>query len=101
VCGFERQDLMRVLHNPSNWRDPGTPAGRAGMVEPDVFLRHSLREQARLPRENAELRQACADLTAAAETWIRLYEAALARANAAEAVIAELSDRTKRAERAS
>jgi len=92
---------MRVLINPSNWRDPGSPAGRAGMVEPDVFLRHSLREQARLPRENAELRQACADLTAAAETWIRLYEAALARANAAEAIVAELTDRTRRMDRAS
>jgi len=71
------------------------------MVEPDAFLRRSVREQARLPRENAELRRTCAELTTAAETWIRLYEAALARANAAEAVIAELRDRTRTAERAS
>jgi len=71
------------------------------MVEPDAALRHSVWEQARLPREIAELRRACEELTTAAETWIRLYEAALARANAAETVIAELLDRTGTAERAS
>ena len=54
-----------------------------------------------MQRENAELRQACADLTTASESWIRLYEAALARANAAEDVIAELTERTRETEHAS
>jgi hypothetical protein len=43
------------------------------------------RDNVRLAQENETLRQSCADLTQAAETWIRLYESALARANAAEA----------------
>ncbi len=42
------------------------------------------RDNVRLAQENETLRQSCADLTKAAETWIRLYESALARANAAE-----------------
>jgi hypothetical protein len=49
------------------------------------------RENVRLAQENQVLRQSCADLTTAAETWIRLYESALARANAAEQKIARLS----------
>ena len=71
------------------------------MVEPDAYLRRSVRAQARLQHENAELRRACEGLTTAAETWIRLYEAALNRANAAEDVIAELTNRTSETERAS
>jgi hypothetical protein len=39
----------------------------------------------RLAQENERLRQVNDDLVRAAETWIRLYEAALDRANAAEA----------------
>ena len=46
------------------------------------------RENVRLAQENQVLRQSNADLTAAAETWIRLYESALARANAAELKVA-------------
>ena len=49
------------------------------------------RENVRLAQENEVLRQSCADLTAASETWIRLYESALARANAAERQIAQLA----------
>jgi hypothetical protein len=92
---------MRVLLNPSRRLDPPLVADRGLPAEPDAFLRHSVREQARLQRENAELRQACAELTTAAESWIRLYEAALERANAAEEVIAELTERTRETERAS
>ena len=47
------------------------------------------RDNVRLAQENETLRQSCADLTRAAETWIRLYESALARANAAEAKLPE------------
>jgi hypothetical protein len=42
-----------------------------------------LRDAVRLSEENDRLRQVNAQLTAAAESWIRLYEAALDRANAA------------------
>ncbi|MEO7273845.1 MAG: hypothetical protein ABIX28_23715, partial [Vicinamibacterales bacterium] len=72
---------MRVLVNPSRRLDSSLAVDRSLPVEPDAFLRHSVREQARLQHENAELRQACSELTTAAESWIRLYEAALARAN--------------------
>ena len=39
------------------------------------------RENRRLTEANEELRQNNADLTASAEMWIRLYEAALLRTN--------------------
>ena len=39
------------------------------------------RENRRLMEVNEQLRQNNADLTASAEMWIRLYEAALMRAN--------------------
>jgi hypothetical protein len=42
------------------------------------------RDNARLIEENERLRQQCADLTASAELWVRLYEAALARANSCD-----------------
>ena len=49
------------------------------------------RENVRLAQENEVLRLSCADLTTASETWIRLYESALARANAAEQQLAQLT----------
>jgi hypothetical protein len=36
-------------------------------------------ENGRLARENEQLRQQCADLSASAELWIHLYESALLR----------------------
>ena len=45
----------------------------------------SVAENLRLAQENERLRRRCEQLTASAETWIRLYECALARANASEA----------------
>jgi hypothetical protein len=51
-------------------------------------LMRCARENVRLAQENQVLRQSYSDLTAAAETWIRLYESALARANAAELKVA-------------
>jgi hypothetical protein len=58
-------------------------------VEPRLV--HWARENVRLAQENEVLRQSCADLTTASETWIRLYESALARANAAERQIAQIT----------
>jgi hypothetical protein len=40
------------------------------------------RENARLAAENGKLREQFDDLSASTQIWIRLYEAALARANA-------------------
>jgi hypothetical protein len=54
----------------------------------DPFLAEWARENRRLAQENEILRQTYAELTTAAESWIRLYELALSRANAAEAAIA-------------
>ena len=51
-------------------------------------LMRCARENVRLAQENQVLRQSYSDLTTAAETWIRLYESALARANAAELKVA-------------
>jgi hypothetical protein len=56
--------------------------------EPRLLL--FARENVRLAQENQVLRQSYADLTTAAEIWIRLYESALARANSAEHEIARL-----------
>jgi hypothetical protein len=44
------------------------------------------RENARLADENHRLHQQYQDLLASTDLWIRLYEAALDRANACEAV---------------
>ena len=56
------------------------------MLEPGLM--RCARENVRLAQENQLLRQSYSDLTTAAETWIRLYESALARANAAELKVA-------------
>jgi hypothetical protein len=57
--------------------------------DPRVML--CAQENVPLAQENQVLRQSYADLTTAAETWIRLYESALARANAAEQALARLT----------
>jgi len=48
-------------------------------------------ENARLADELQQLRRANADLAAAADLWIRLYEHALTRANQAEASVSKVS----------
>ena len=60
-------------------------------TEVEPRLMQWARENVRLAQENEVLRQSCADLTAASESWIRLYESALARTNAAERRIAQLT----------
>jgi hypothetical protein len=66
---------------------PQMPAATRREAE-GPFLVEWARENRRLAQENESLRQSYAELTTAAETWIRLYELALRRANAAEAGIA-------------
>ena len=63
-------------------------------LEPSLMM--CARENVRLAQENQVLRQSYADLTTAAETWIRLYESALARANAAELKVAAAGSRRSR-----
>jgi hypothetical protein len=72
----------------SNRLDRWEMPGGAMLSEFVPNLIDRARENVRLAQENEVLRQSCDDLTAAAETWIRLYEAALSRANAAERTIA-------------
>lgn len=50
-------------------------------VDDQVRAVQLARENIRLLEENERLRQENADLAGSAEMWIRLYEAALARAN--------------------
>jgi hypothetical protein len=63
-----------------NWleteRVPGVSRQRINQQDQAVRL---ARENARLNEENRRLRAMCEDLTASAELWITLYEAALAR----------------------
>ena len=53
----------------------------APRVDDQVRALQLARENARLAEENHRLRAQNADLEASAEIWIKLYEAALARAN--------------------
>jgi hypothetical protein len=52
-----------------------------GRVDEQMRTVQLARENRRLMEANEQLRQDNADLTASAEMWIRLYEAALSRAN--------------------
>jgi hypothetical protein len=51
-----------------------------GRVDEQMRTVQLARENRRLMEANEQLRQSNADLTASAEMWIRLYEAALTRA---------------------
>lgn len=65
------------------------PGGRA-RVDNDARCFFLERENAYLTQNNARLRLELQDLEASANAWIRLYEAALARANEAAAECARL-----------
>ena len=60
-------------------------AARRRLAEPGGTVQ-LVRENAHLAEENERLRCENASLAASAEMWIRLYEAALARANERSAV---------------
>ena len=68
---------VAVAFNWTEMRSRGT-----GRVKVDDQIRavELARENMRLLEENERLRQENADLAGSAEMWIRLYEAALARA---------------------
>lgn len=69
---------------PTDWQEMRRLSSERLRAEQEARLFEAIRENARLSEENEYLRRACGDLTASAEQWIRLYELALARANAAD-----------------
>jgi hypothetical protein len=69
---------------PTDWQEMRRLSSERLRAEQEARLFEAVRENARLAQENEYLRSACGDLTASAERWIRLYERALARANAAD-----------------
>ena len=64
-----------------NWMDLHRAQFSRGRVDEQMRTVQLARENRRLMEANEQLRQDNADLTASAEMWIRLYEAALTRAN--------------------
>jgi hypothetical protein len=74
-----------------NWLDTRRAATVHGAYTQRVSVDRLTRENARLLEENERLRRLIAELGASAELWIRLYEAALARAAAAEVAAANTS----------
>lgn len=69
---------VAMAFNWTEMRRVGT--GRA-KIDEQMRAVELARENMRLLEENERLRQQNADLAGSAEMWIRLYEAALARAN--------------------
>jgi hypothetical protein len=74
-----------------NWLDTRRAATVHGTYTQRVSVDRLTREIARLLEENERLRRLNSELGASAELWIRLYEAALARAAAAEVAAANTS----------
>ena len=66
-----------------NWLEMRRISNARSRLDQQAQAARLTRENARLAEENERLRQQRDDLVASAELWIRLYEAALARANGA------------------
>ena len=64
-----------------NWTEMRALGTKRPKVDDQIRAVELARENMRLLEENERLRQENADLAGSAEMWIRLYEAALARAN--------------------
>jgi hypothetical protein len=64
-----------------NWTEMRSIGPKRVTVDAQMRTVELARENMRLLQENERLRQENADLAGSAEMWIRLYEAALARAN--------------------
>jgi lysyl-tRNA synthetase class I len=64
-----------------NWTEMRRPQTARVKVDDQIRAVQLARENMQLLEENERLRQENADLAGSAEMWIRLYEAALARAN--------------------
>ena len=63
-----------------DWMESHRAQFSRGRVDEQMRTVQLARENRQLMEANEQLRQDNADLTASAEVWIRLYEAALARA---------------------
>ncbi len=72
-----------------NWLDTRRAATVHGTYTQRVSIDRLTRENARLHEEIDRLKREHAELVASAELWIRLYEAALERAAAAEVAAAK------------
>jgi uncharacterized membrane protein YccC len=64
-----------------NWTEMRSVGASRTRVDDQIRAVELARENIHLLEENERLRQENADLAGSAEMWIRLYEAALARAN--------------------
>ena len=64
-----------------NWTEMRRVGTTRTKVDDQIRAVELARENMRLLEENERLRQENADLAGSAEMWIRLYEAALARAS--------------------
>ncbi len=72
-----------------NWLDTRRAATVHGTYTQRVSIDRLTRENARLHEEIDRLKREHAELVASAELWIRLYDAALERAAAAEVAAAK------------
>jgi hypothetical protein len=68
-----------------NWLEMRRATSSRDRVEEETRTLRLTRENACLMQDNARLRSEFEDLAASTNTWIRLYEAALERANTAAA----------------
>lgn len=73
-----------------NWLEMRRMPGTRVKVDQQIRDIQLARENIRLAEENERLRTENADLAASAQIWIRLYEAALTRANLATDVFGGL-----------
>jgi len=64
-----------------NWLEMRRISNARARLDDQARILTLTRENARLAEENSKLRQQFQDLTASTDIWIRLYEAALERAN--------------------
>ena len=81
-----------------SWLEMRRLSGVRVRVDQDSRVLMLASENARLKQENERLLQRAGDLAASADTWIRLYESALARANEAgrSALSSERTNRRRR-----
>jgi hypothetical protein len=78
-----------------NWLEMRRMSSARVKLDEQTRMARLARENVRLTEENARLQQQYEALSASAEVWIRLYEAALDRANACAAQCQELQERVE------
>jgi len=74
-----------------NWLDMRRISNARARLDDQARILTLTRENARLAEENHRLHQQYQDLAASTDMWIRLYEAALERANGVGAALAAIS----------